>query len=179
MIFNASPVLDICDLVEEWGLFVTVRQKRHPRFLVEWSSNDWDVFIQHRVQTRYFIHPDIPITYLGIHDRNHTVAEFQLGVWGVRPGEGTEAFKLLVDLMVRLRGYRPNNVANPNFNEHFFYRGFTEKPAETGDTNYAGLSSGGDTRRAGKYLSGPRRAMRGRHRGMRYPMGRGGHSSLP
>lgn len=110
VIFNAAHCTDICHVVEEVGLTVTLRQKSAPYLFVEWMSEDWDTISRAKMGHKYFIHPQVPITYLGIHSEKRTVAEFQLGNWPIIPAE-PDVVSFLSELMARQMNFRPVRVA--------------------------------------------------------------------
>lgn len=91
-------------ITEERGWWVKGRTSDNLCFEV--SFEDSNAIRAAKQQDRFFPHPRVPVTYLGLWLGRRTVAEFQLGTWFKRPDEGADAY-ILSQLLHPLLDARP------------------------------------------------------------------------
>lgn len=110
MSVNADQISAHAVVTEERGWWLMGRMRSEPRLFFELSFEDW------HLSSRICIHPQVPVTYFGIHrGKGRLAAEFQLGQWPIKPcDEDVRAF--IIDVMGALIGYRPVAVEPPDFN---------------------------------------------------------------
>ena len=98
-----------CAMVsEERGLWIAGRMLSEPHAFFELSYENHVGF-----SSRAFIHPEVLVTYLGVHLGKKIVAEFELGRWTVKPIDD-DIKSFIINVMGALRNFRPFPVVDRN-----------------------------------------------------------------
>lgn len=122
-------------VAEERGLWVLGRMRAEPHAFFELGYEHFD-----KLPPQCRLHPDVPVTYLGLHVGKKVVGEFELSRWHVVPTD-PDVKTFIINLMGALRHYRPIPVIDHNEILRQ-YRLSLASGALAGGTGYVSIGTG-------------------------------------